>query len=53
MSSMGLNAGGKFDFKSMASKMQQTMRSAKMKERMQAKLQKNRQQTTTRKRPNW
>ena len=43
MSSMGLNAGGKFDFKSMASKMQQTMRSAKMKERMQAKLQKNRE----------
>jgi hypothetical protein len=44
MSSMGLNPGGKFDFKSMASKMQQNMRSAKMKERMQAKLQKNRQQ---------
>lgn len=43
MSSMGLNAGGKFDFKSMASKMQQTMRSAKMKERMQAKLQKNKE----------
>ena len=42
MSSMGLNPGGKFDFKSMASKMQQNMRSAKMKERMQAKLQKNR-----------
>ena len=44
MSSMGLNPGGKFDFKSMASKMQQNMRSAKMKERMQAKLQKNRKQ---------
>ena len=43
MSSMGLNPGGKFDFKSMASKMQQTMRSAKMKERMQAKLQKNKE----------
>ena len=44
MSSMGLNPGGKFDFKSMASKMQQNMKSAKMKERMQAKLQKNKEQ---------
>lgn len=44
MSSMGLNPGGKFDFKSMASKMQQNMKSAKMKERMQSKLQKNREQ---------
>ena len=41
MSSMGLNPGGKFDFKSMANKMQQTMKGAKMKERMQAKMQKN------------
>ena len=44
MSSMGLNPGGKFDFKSMASKMQQTMKSAKMKERMQAKLHKKKEQ---------
>ena len=51
MSSMGLNPGGKFDFKSMASKMQQNMRSAKMKERMQAKLQKNTTTTTKQNQP--
>ena len=44
MSSMGLNPGGKFDFKSMANKMQQTMRGAKMKERMQAKMKKNKEE---------
>ena len=44
MSSMGLNPGGKFDFKSMANKMQQTMKGAKMKERMQAKMQKNKEE---------
>ena len=44
MSSMGLNPGGNFDFKGMANKMQQGMKSAKMKERMQAKMQKNKEE---------
>jgi hypothetical protein len=43
MSSMGMNPGGKFDFKSMANKMQQNMRQAKAKERMQEKLRKNKE----------
>ena len=34
MSSMGMNPGGKFDFKGMANKMQQNMKQAKTKERM-------------------
>ena len=42
MSSMGMNPGGKFDFKGMANKMQQNMKSAKAKERMKEKLEKNR-----------
>lgn len=41
MGSMGLNPGGKFDFKGMANKMQQNMKQAKAKERMKAKLEKN------------
>ena len=41
MSSMGMNPGGKMDFKGMANKMQQNMKQAKMKERMKAKLEKN------------
>ena len=41
MSSMGMDPGGKFDFKGMANKMQQNMRQAKAKERMQEKLKKN------------
>lgn len=41
MSSMGMDPGGKFDFKGMANKMQQNMRQAKTKERMQEKLKKN------------
>lgn len=40
MSTMGLGSGGKFDFKGMASKMQQNMKTAKTKERMQEKLRK-------------
>ena len=40
MSQMGM-AGGKFDMKGMANKMQQSMKEAKMKERMQEKLKKN------------
>tara|TARA_A100001011_G_scaffold400745_1_gene518240 strand:- start:1700 stop:2878 length:1179 start_codon:yes stop_codon:yes gene_type:complete len=40
MSQMGM-AGGNFDVKGMANKMQQSMRQAKMKERMQEKLRKN------------
>ena len=43
MSSMGLNPGGKMDFKGMANKMQQNMKQAKAKERMKAKLEKNKQ----------
>ena len=38
MKSMGMDAGGKFDFKGMANKMQQNMKQAKMKERMKKKL---------------
>ena len=34
MGSMGMNPGGKFDFKGMANKMQQNMKQAKTKERM-------------------
>lgn len=41
MSSMGMNPGGKFDFKGMANKMQQNMKYSKMKERMQEKRKKN------------
>ena len=41
MSTMGLNPGGKFDFKGMANKMQQNMKYSKMKERMQEKRKKN------------
>lgn len=44
MSSMGMGAGGKFDFKGMAGRMQQSMRQAKMKERMQEKLRKKREE---------
>ena len=41
MASMGLGgAGGKMDFKGMASRMQQSMKEAKMKEGMRAKLEK-------------
>ena len=40
MSQMGM-AGGNFDIKGMANKMQQSMKQAKMKERMQEKLRKN------------
>lgn len=40
MSTMGLGSGGKFDFKGMAAKMQQNMKSAKTRERMQEKLKK-------------
>jgi hypothetical protein len=40
MSQMGM-AGGNFDVKGMANKMQQSMKEAKMKERMQEKLRKN------------
>ena len=42
MGSMGMNPGGKFDFKGMANKMQQNMKTAKTKERMKEKLEKNR-----------
>ena len=41
MSSMGMNPGGKMDFKGMANRMQQSMKQAKMKERMRTKLNKN------------
>ena len=34
MSKMGMDAGGKFDFKGMANKMQQNMKQSKTKERM-------------------
>ena len=44
MSSMGLNPGGKMDFKGMANKMQQNMKQAKTKERMKAKMEKNKQE---------
>lgn len=44
MSSMGMNPGGKFDFKGMANKMQQNMKYSKMKERMQEKRKKNEEQ---------
>jgi hypothetical protein len=44
MSSMGMGAGGKFDFKGMAGKMQQSMRQAKMKEKMREKLNKKREE---------
>uniref|UniRef100_A0A6C0L0C0 Uncharacterized protein n=1 Tax=viral metagenome TaxID=1070528 RepID=A0A6C0L0C0_9ZZZZ len=50
MSQMGM-AGGNFDVKGMANKMQQSMKQAKMKERMQEKLRKNneeKQKTTER-----
>ena len=40
MSTMGMNPGGKFDFKGMANKMQQNMKQTKTKERMQEKLKK-------------
>lgn len=43
MSSLGMGAGGNFDFKGMANKMQQNMRNAKMKERMQEKMRRNRE----------
>ena len=46
MKSMGMDTGGKFDFKGMANKMQQNMKQAKMKERMKKKLdEKNKKQT--------
>ena len=38
MKSMGMDTGGKFDFKGMANKMQQNMKQAKAKERMKKKL---------------
>ena len=38
MKNMGMDAGGKFDFKGMAGKMKQSMSAAKQKERMQEKL---------------
>jgi hypothetical protein len=38
MSKMGMDAGGKFDFKGMANKMQQNMKQSKTKERMKKKL---------------
>ena len=44
MNSMGLNPGGKFDFKGMAGKMQNTMRQAKQRERMQEKLRKRQEE---------
>ncbi len=44
MSSMGMNPNGKFDFKGMANKMQQNMKSAKTKERMKEKLEKNKKE---------
>ena len=44
MSNMGMNPGGKFDFKGMANKMQQNMKQAKAKERMQEKLKKKREE---------
>lgn len=44
MSTMGLGSKGKFDFKGMASKMQQNMKSAKTRERMQEKLKKRAQE---------
>lgn len=43
MGSMGMNPGGKFDFKGMANKMQQNMKQAKSKERMQEKLARNKE----------
>ena len=43
MGSMGMNPGGKFDFKGMANKMQQNMKQAKSKERMQEKLSRNKE----------
>lgn len=43
MSNMGMNPGGKFDFKGMANKMQQNMKQAKQKERMQEKLKRNKE----------
>ena len=44
MSSMGMNPGGKFDFKGMANKMQQNMKQAKTKERMKEKMERNRRE---------
>lgn len=44
MSTMGLGSNGKFDFKGMASKMQQNMKTAKTRERMQEKLRKKAQE---------
>ena len=44
MSTMGLGSNGKFDFKGMASKMQQNMKTAKTRERMQEKLKKRTQE---------
>ena len=46
MGSMGMNPGGKFDFKGMANKMQQNMKQAKAKERMQTKLARNKEQAS-------
>ena len=43
MGSMGMNPGGKFDFKGMANKMQQNMKQSKSKERMQEKLKRNKE----------
>lgn len=44
MSTMGLGSNGKFDFKGMASKMQQNMKNAKTRERMQEKLKRRTQE---------
>jgi hypothetical protein len=44
MNSMGLNPGGKFDFKGMAGRMQSSMRQAKQRERMQEKLKKRQEE---------
>lgn len=44
MSTMGLGSNGKFDFKGMASKMQQNMKTAKTRERMQEKLKRRTQE---------
>lgn len=46
MGTMGMNPGGKFDFKGMANKMQQNMKQAKAKERMQEKLARNKEQAS-------
>lgn len=44
MNSMGMNPGGKFDFKGMAGRMQSSMRQAKQRERMQEKLKKRQEE---------